>query len=49
MRDAFFIARISLAAAIAVGEAGFGAAGCWASAGIAARASPNARPAAGTP
>src|SRR6516165_7823747 len=46
--DAFFIARISLAAAIAPGEAAFGgAAACCAAAGNAAIARASARPAAG--
>src|SRR5450755_1210582 len=43
---AFFIARISLAAAIAAGEAGLGAAGCCAPAGTPQRANPSTRPAA---
>src|SRR6516225_3912126 len=46
--DVFFIARISLAAAMAPGEAAFGgAAACCAEAGNAAIARANARPAAG--
>src|SRR5437016_6802423 len=46
---AFFIVRISLAAAIAAGEAGLsgGAAGCCAAADKPAKASPSARHAAG--
>src|SRR6266436_2155232 len=45
---AFFMVRISLAAAIAAGEACFsgGAAGCCAPAGTAASANPTTRPAA---
>src|SRR6266566_6066668 len=47
MALAFFIARISFAAAIAAGEAclsgGADAGACWATAGTAATASPNAR------
>jgi hypothetical protein len=44
----FFMARISLAAAIAAGVAGLsGGAPCCAVAGRAAKTSPNARPAAG--
>src|SRR5450631_2621027 len=45
---AFFMARISLAAAIAAGDPGLsvGAAGCWAPAGTPASASPSTRPAA---
>src|SRR4030088_2216861 len=48
MALAFFMARISLAAAIAAGDAGLsaGAAGCCARAGTPARASPITRPAA---
>src|SRR5450631_773438 len=45
---AFFMARISLAAAMAAGDPGLsvGAAGCWAPAGTPASASPSTRPAA---
>ncbi len=45
--EAFFKVRISLAAAMAAGEAGFsgGAAGCCADAGKPASASPRHRPA----
>src|SRR5258706_11935327 len=48
MAFAFFMARISLAAAIAAGDPDLsaGAAACWAPAGTPARASPSARPAA---
>src|SRR5260370_9955071 len=43
---AFFIARISFAAAIAAGDAGLPGGGCCAPAGTPSRANPNARPAA---